>query len=129
MVHQSHRYLAFSAFDGVTCRLTLVWRRAVLARPSLASPVAVVVLFQILDLNLSASDIWTLQACTSVVLDFVFFNRVVLGHLLLLGDVTMADDVVVFHERRTKGYRGAVPGERVRSCPTLGIPALPTLFA
>ena len=129
MVHQSRGYLAFSAFDGVTRRLTLAWRRAVPARPSSASPVAVAVIFWILDLGLSTSDTRTLRACTSAVLDFVFFNRAVSGHLLLLGDVTIADDVVVFRERRTKGSRGSVPGERVRSCPTLGVPALPALFA
>ena len=129
MVHQSRGYLAFSAFDGVTRRLTLAWRRAAPARPSSASPVAVAVIFRILDLGLSTSDTRTLRACTSAVLDFVFFNRAVSGHLLLLGDVTIADDVIVFRERRTKGSRGAVPGERVRSCPTLGVPSLPALFA
>ena len=129
MVHQSRGYLAFSAFDGVTRRLTLAWRRAVPAPPSPASPVTVAVIFRILDLGLSTSDIRTLRACTSAVLDFIFFNRAVSGHRLLRGDVTLVDDVIVFRERRTKGTRGSVPGERVRSCPTLGVPRLPTLFA
>ena len=126
MVQQSHGYLAFSAFDGVTRRLTLAWRRTVSAYPSSASPVAVAVLFRILDLGLSTSDIRTLRVCTSAVLDLVFLNRAVLGHLLLLGDVTMADDVIVFRERRTKGSQGAVPGERLRSRLT---PALRAFFA
>ena len=75
------------------------------------------------------SDIKTLRACTSAVLDFLFFNRAVSGHRLLLGDVTLVDDVIVFRERRTKGTRGSVPRERVRSCPTLGYPRIPILFA
>ena len=129
MVHQSRGYLAFSAFDGVTRRLTLVWCRAVFAHPSSASLVVVVVIFRILDLGLSTSDTQTLRGCTLAVLDFIFFNRAVSGHLLLLCDVTIADDVIVFRERRTKGSRGAVPGERVHSCLTLGVPAFPGLFA
>ena len=62
-------------------------------------------LSRILDLGLSTSDTRTLRACTSAVLDFVFFKRAVSGHLLLLGDVTIADDVLVFREHRTKGSR------------------------
>ena len=75
MVHESHEYSAFSAFDGVTRRMILAWRWAVPARPSSASPAVLAVLFQILDLSLSMSDIQKLRACTSTVLDFIFFNR------------------------------------------------------
>ena len=109
-VHQSHEYLAFSTFSGFARHLTLAWRWAVPIRPSSASPVVVVVVYRIFNLGLSTSDIPTFRACTSSVLDFVFFNRPVSGPLLLVGDVSVADDVIVFREPRTKGTRGAVPG-------------------
>ena len=79
-------------------------------------------------LALSTADLDTLRACTSAVLDYVFFNRAVSGHLILPGDITVGTDVITFRERTTKRRRGGTPGQRLRTFNTRGNPDIPAVF-
>ena len=68
----------------------------------------------IIQLALSTPELDTLRACTSAVLDYVFFNRAISGHLILPGDIPVATDVIIFRERMTKRRHGGTPGQRIR---------------
>ena len=82
----------------------------------------------IIQLALSTPDLATLRACTSAVLDYVFFNRAISGHLILPGDISVATDVITFRERTTKRRRGGAPGQRICTFNTRGNPHIPAVF-
>lgn len=54
---------------------------------------------------LTAQDLDTTYTDTSTLLDYALFYRTVTRHLLLPGDLTVTDDVIIFRKQRTKKHR------------------------
>ena len=98
MVHQSNGLLGFSAFDGVTRRLTQAWNKTSTTEELRVTAVSATTIYNVLQLALTTQDIGTLRACTSALLDYIFFNRAVSGHRLLPGDLTVTDTTITFRE-------------------------------
>ena len=124
MVHQSRGMLSFSAFDAVTRRLIEAWRKGEPSDDLQHTPVHVDTWQRILQLALSTGDPRTLRSCLSALLDFVFYNRAVSGHLILPGDLRVEDDVIIFRERATKTHRTQDPGHQLRTFRCNGVPQL-----
>ena len=75
MVHQSNGLLGFSAFDGVTRRLTQAWNNASTTKELRVIAVSAMTIYNVLQLVLKTQDIGILRACTSALLDYIFFQQ------------------------------------------------------
>ena len=128
MVHQDRGFLGFSALDSVTHRLAQAWRNTTPMENPRVMAVQKETVDNIIQLALSTPDLDTLRVCTLAILDYVFFNKSISGHLIFPGDITVATDGITFHQRTTKRQCGGAAGQRVHTFNTQGHLHTPGVF-